>query len=69
MFAREGWQNINFILFYHLIDKAFLGIWPGQKTKRNTTLNDTGRVKYLKSYIGALLNAIRYVYFKTNLDT
>ncbi|WJZ90344.1 hypothetical protein VitviT2T_009494 [Vitis vinifera] len=31
----------------------------GQQTKRNTTLNDTGRVKYLQGYIGALLNAVR----------
>ncbi|RVX20607.1 Beta-glucosidase 22 [Vitis vinifera] len=34
-------------------------MWPGQQTKRNTTLNDTGRVKYLQGYIGALLNAVR----------
>ncbi|WJZ90345.1 hypothetical protein VitviT2T_009494 [Vitis vinifera] len=44
---------------YHLIDKSFHGMWPGQQTKRNTTLNDTGRVKYLQGYIGALLNAVR----------
>ena len=54
---------------YHLIDKSFHGMWPGQQTKRNTTLNDTGRVKYLQGYIGALLNAVRYIYFNNNLDT
>ncbi|RVW54524.1 Beta-glucosidase 11 [Vitis vinifera] len=31
----------------------------GQRTQRNTSLNDTGRVKYLQGYIGALLNAVR----------
>ncbi|RVX20603.1 Beta-glucosidase 11 [Vitis vinifera] len=42
----------------HLIEKALHGISPGQRTQRNTSLNDTGRVKYLQGYIGALLNAV-----------
>ncbi|XP_052191973.1 beta-glucosidase 11-like isoform X1 [Diospyros lotus] len=31
----------------------------GQRTQRNTTLNDTGRVKYLHGYIGSVLDALR----------
>ncbi|KAJ9696511.1 hypothetical protein PVL29_008634 [Vitis rotundifolia] len=31
----------------------------GQRTQRNSTLNDTGRVKYLQGYIGGLLAAVR----------
>ena len=33
----------------------------GQRTRRNSTLEDWPRVKYLHGYIGSLLDALRYV--------
>lgn len=37
-----------------------LVISPGQRSRRNSTLEDRSRVKYIHAYIGSVLDAVRY---------
>lgn len=53
-----SWSNCSSWVFLVLV---------GQSTIRNGTLNDEPRVQYLQSFIGSLLDAIRYAFSEIKL--
>jgi hypothetical protein len=59
------WLASKSNLCVHLIDKTNLAfnVLAGQRTQRNSSMEDWPRVKYLYGHIGALLDALRYIRF------
>ncbi|XVE77625.1 hypothetical protein DITRI_Ditri13aG0078100 [Diplodiscus trichospermus] len=45
--------------FFQWLSVRWHGVSAGQRTPRNSTLEDTSRVKYLQAYIGSVLDARR----------